>query len=402
MLLQAKATHQQTRAHNSGLVLRCLYDLGPISRADVARITWLTRTTVSEVVSEFLADGLVREVGRGPSSGGKAPILLEVVDDSRHVVALDLGERVFSGALVNLRGVVRRVVELPVDGRNGDDALLVLYRLIDDLAAGAGSTILGIGGVGTPGLVGLRDRHDPLGRQSRRQDLPLGSMLHDRYEQPISIANDSHAAALGEYLFTRKGRVDNLIAIKVGDGIGAGIVLGGQLFQGDGHGAGEIGHVAAVNDGRQCRCGRFGCLETVAGSRAIVLDATAAAELAPQSLLGRRLAQAGTLTLDDVKVALDAGDEPARQLVVAAGRALGSSIAALIGALNVNRILLLGSVPELGDVWLEAVRDEASRLVLGMLVDGTRIDLGRSADDVVLLGVSALLITRELDLVPRR
>lgn len=401
MLLQAKATHQQTRAHNQGLVLRTIYDLGPVSRADVSRITGLTRTTVSEVVTEFMGEGLVREIGRGPSSGGKAPILLEVVDDSRHVIGLDLGASAFTGALVNLRGEIRRVVELPVEGRNGDDALAVLYRLIDQLVAASESTILGVG-VGTPGIVDTETGTIRWAVNLDWQDLPLGRLLGERYELPVSIANDSRAAALGEYLFKREGRVENLIAIKVGDGIGAGIVLSGQLFAGDGHGAGEIGHVAAVDDGRLCRCGRFGCLETVAGSRGILIDATAAAQASPDSMLAARLAETGTLTLDDVKAALDGGDETARRVVVAAGRALGRSIASLIGALNVNRILLLGSVPELGDGWLDAVRDEASRRALGMLVEDTRIDLGRSADDVVMLGASALLITRELDLVPRR
>ena len=131
-----------------------------------------------------------------------------------------------------------------------------------------------------------------------------------------------------------------------------------------------------------------------------MIDATAAAEAAPHSLLAARLAETGALTLDDVK-ALDAGDETARRVVVAAGRALGRSVAGLIGALNVNRILLLGSVPELGDAWLDAVRDEASarpRNARRRHPDRS----GRSADDVVMLGASALLITRELDLVPRR
>jgi predicted NBD/HSP70 family sugar kinase len=188
----------------------------------------------------------------------------------------------------------------------------------------------------------------------------------------------------------------------VGQGIGAGIVLGGEVFQGDGHGAGEIGHVAVVDDGAQCRCGRFGCLETVASSRAIVAAATAAAAANPRSPLRSALDTRGEITLDDVRQALEAGDETAHAVVVAAGRALGRAIAGLIGALNVNRILLLGSVADLGDIWLEAVRDEASRRALGMLVEQTRIDLGRSADDVVMLGASALLMTRELGLVPRR
>src|SRR3712207_2944038 len=123
MALPAKATHQQTRAHNQALVLRTLFDHGPISRADVARRTGLTRTTVSDVVAEFLADGLAEETGRGPSSGGKAPILLRLVDDARRVVGVDLGEQAFSGAVVNLRGEFRREAAVPIDGSDGDEAL---------------------------------------------------------------------------------------------------------------------------------------------------------------------------------------------------------------------------------------------------------------------------------------
>ena len=110
MRLPAKATHAQTRQHNHRLVLRTLYDFGPISRAEVARSTGLTRTTVSDLVGDLLDDGIVEEVGRGPSSGGKAPILLSIIDDARQVIGLDLGEHTFTGALVNLRGDVRRVV----------------------------------------------------------------------------------------------------------------------------------------------------------------------------------------------------------------------------------------------------------------------------------------------------
>src|SRR5882672_5735552 len=88
----SKATHQQTRAYNAALVLRALYDFGPISRAEVARLSGLTRTTVGDVVGALIDEGLAREVGRGPSTGGKAPILLELIDGARHVIGLDLGE----------------------------------------------------------------------------------------------------------------------------------------------------------------------------------------------------------------------------------------------------------------------------------------------------------------------
>jgi N-acetylglucosamine repressor len=394
--LPAKATHAQTRQHNHRLVLRTVYDFGPISRAEVARSTGLTRTTVSDVVGDLLGDGIVEEVGRGPSSGGKAPILLSIVGDARHVIGLDLGEGTFAGALVNLRGEIRRVVELPVDGRNGDDALALVFRLVDELIAEAVSPPLGIG-VGTPGLVDTRTGTIRWAVNLDWQDLPLGGLLTERYGLPANVANDSQAAALAEYTFGADGRrLPNLITIKVGRGIGAGLVLNGSLFQGDGFGAGEIGHVAVVDDGAACRCGRFGCLETVASSSAIAARAAVLAVELGTPLAGR--SRAGELTFEDVVRAFDAGDPAARTAALEAARYLGQAIAGLIGALNIGRIVLDGPVTAFGEVWLATIADEARRRSLGLLSGDTEIAFGRLAPNVVVLGASALLITRELGL----
>ncbi|HEY7737319.1 MAG TPA: ROK family transcriptional regulator [Candidatus Limnocylindrales bacterium] len=400
MSLPAKATHQQTRAFNQGLVLRTLYDYGPVSRAEVARLTGLTRTTVSEIVGEFINEGLAREVGRGPSSGGKAPILIQVVDDSRYVIGLDLGEHAFTGALVNLRGEIRRIADAPVEGRDGGDALRTVERLVDDLLAAAPGTILGIG-VGTPGLVDTDSGTIRWAVNLDWQDLPLGRILRDRTGLPTYVANDSRAAAIGEYLFAPDRTAGSLVAIKVGLGIGAGIVLDGELFQGDGHGAGEIGHTGVVDDGAACRCGRFGCLETIASSRAIIAAAEEAARDEPGSALAGVLARR-PLTLDDVRDALAAGDEVARRVAVAAARPLGQVIAAVIGLLNVRRVVLLGSVSELGEPWLAAIRDEAARRSLRLLSDQTTIEIGRPHEHPVVLGATALLMTRELGLAAVR
>jgi N-acetylglucosamine repressor len=398
--LPAKATHQQTRAHNQGLVLRALYDQGPVSRAEIARLTGLTRTTVSDLVAEFIADGLAREVGRGPSSGGKAPILVEVDGDARHVIGLDLGERAFTGAIVNLHGSIRRTASQPIGGRDGDEALSALYRLLDELVGSERGALLGIG-IGTPGIVDPETGTIVWAVNLDWQDLHLGSMIRERYGVPTYVANDSRAAALAESLFSVERRSSNLIAIKVGNGIGAGLVLNGELFHGDGFGAGEIGHLGLVDDGDECRCGRFGCLETVASSRAILARATEAAREEPNGFLAARLRIAAELTLDDVRAGLDAGDEATRRVVVGAGRFLGQAVAGLVGALNVNQIVLIGAVAALGETWLEAVRGEMTRRSLGLLTGDTRIELGRTEHDVV-LGASALLMTRELGLVPVR
>jgi predicted NBD/HSP70 family sugar kinase len=399
MRLPAKATHAQTREHNHRLVLRTVYDFGPISRAEVARSTGLTRTTVSDVVTDLLEDGMVEEIGRGPSSGGKAPILLGIVGDARQVIGLDLGESTFTGALVNLRGEVRDVVELPVDGRNGEAALELVYRLVEELIRGASPTPLGIG-VGTPGLVDTRTGTIRWAVNLDWQDLPLGGLLSDRFGVAANVANDSQAAALAEYTFGADGRRrPNLITIKVGRGIGAGLVLNGTLFQGDGFGAGEIGHVAVVNDGAACRCGRFGCLETVASSRAIVERAAAlAAELGTPLASARSTPTGDGLTIDDVVRAFAAGDDAARTAALEAARFLGQAIANLIGALNIGRVVLDGPVTAFGDEWLATIADEARRRSLGLLSGDTEIEFGSLRPNVVVLGASALLITRELGL----
>ena len=165
--------------------------------------------------------------------------------------------------------------------------------------------------------------------------------------------------------------------------MGAGIVIDGRLFQGDGFGAGEIGHTTVHPDGAACRCGRRGCLETVVSSRAI-LD---------------RLAAAGwTGTLTDAQQALAAGDATVSEIVLAAGRELGRAVAWLIGALNLHRVVLVGSAAGFGEPWLTAVRDEATRGALPLLTRETVIEIGELHDDGVMLGASALLMTQELGL----
>lgn len=383
MALPTKATHQQTRAHNERLVVRTVYDLGPISRADVARQTGLTRTTVSDVVTGLIDEGVVREVGRGPSSGGKAPILLEVDRDARLVVGLDLGEERFAGSLVNLRGEIRRTVELAVAGRDGDDALELLFELIDQLLDGVTAPLLGIG-IGTPGLVDSRTGTIRRAVNLDWRDVPLGSIVAERYAVPVNVANDSQAAALAEYTYAGDARVPNLIAIRVGRGVGAGLVLRGALFQGDGSGAGEIGHTVVDPDGAACRCGRTGCLETVVGMRAIQARATAETGVAT--------------SVPDVAAAAERGEAWATAIVDDAASALGGAIAALIGALDIQRIVLLGPVTELGDRWLAGVRAVAASRALALLADEVEISVGRPTTNVVIRGASALLVARELGL----
>jgi glucokinase-like ROK family protein len=393
-----KATNQQTRAINHQLVLRTIYDRTPVSRAEVARLTGLTRTTVSDVVEQLLASGLVEEVGLGRSTGGKAPILLQVPEDARYLIGVDVGDTQLTGAIVDLRGAVRQRVGLPLDGRNGELALDRLENLLDQLTAAADRPLLGIG-IGTPGLIDTATGIVRWAVNLDWRDLPLAERLQQRYQLPVYVANDSHAAALAEFTFGGHDAVErpmrNMLVVKVGRGIGAGIVLNGVLYQGDGFGAGEIGHSSVADNHRPCRCGSSGCLETIASTRAVVQRVRELAPHAPESLL-HRPANPDGIGFDALADAFARGDQLATEVVTDAAHHLGRSIGALVGAFNIQHIVLVGEMTVFGDPWLAAIRREAHRSALALLADETTIEIGRLESNLVVLGAAALLMTREL------
>ena len=251
-----KATYLQTKNHNRDLVLRTIFENESISRAEVARVTRLTRTTVSEVVNGLLKEGLVEEIGKGESIGGKTPILLSVVADSRYMIGLNLAQDKFVGAIVNLRGELKEMLEVSVFDDDGQKALDSVYQIINQLIHRKYKPIIGIG-IGTPGLVMTREGIVLDAVNLDWHDLPLGDLLQKKYKLPVSILNDSQAAAIGEYAYGGKAEYgENLIVVNVKHGIGAGILINGRLFQGDGGGAGEIGHVVVQENGELCRCGK--------------------------------------------------------------------------------------------------------------------------------------------------
>src|SRR5512143_1930708 len=307
-----KATHQDTKEHNRDLVLKTIFETETVSRAEIARITRLTRTTVSDVVAGLLEEGLVREVGMGSSIGGKSPILLSLVKDSRYMISLNLGHDQFCGAVVNLRGEIKEMENVPVSGRDGEQALALVYEILDQLVGKQWAPMVGIG-VGTPGLVNTREGLVVNAVNLDWQNLPLAQLLQDRYHLPTHIMNDSQAAAIGEYVYGGGYATDeNLVVINVRQGIGAGILINGRLFQGDGGGAGEIGHVVVQENGLQCRCGKRGCLETIASVRAIVQRAQMLVADFPSSSLSQN---PENITLDSLDAAF-ASDDPLAQKVI--------------------------------------------------------------------------------------
>ena len=174
---------------------------------------------------------------------------------------------------------MHRIEQRGNGSQNGEETLAQTMHMIDEILAADDTPVLGLG-LGAPGVIvpstGVVRNAVNLGWY----DVPVRTLLEARYDLPVYVVNDSHAAALAEYTFGGERESDNLILLKVSQGIGAGIILGGRPFYGDGYGAGEIGHLVVQADGSRCTCGNHGCLETIAGTRAILRRAGEALQYA--------------------------------------------------------------------------------------------------------------------------
>jgi predicted NBD/HSP70 family sugar kinase len=223
-------------------------------------------------------------------------------------------------------------------------------------------------------------------------------MVRERYRLPVYIANDGHMLALAEYMFGEGQDAPNLVAIKVGQGIGAGIVLHGQPLASDTFSAGEIGHVVVDQRGARCRCGNSGCLEALANIPAIIRRAQESARGDPHSLLHGFAPSPEAITLDSVRQAFLAGDPAVRQIIVDTGCYLGVAVAHLLAILGIRRIVITGRIAAFGTVLRDSIQAEVARRVLPDLAETAEIEVLPQGGDAILLGAAALLLTNELGL----
>ena len=365
----AKTRHEATRLANRRLVLQTIFDDGPISRADLARATELGKATVSDITGVLITEGLIVEAGRGTSTGGKPPTLVELDPDGRFAVAIDLSRRPFEGALLNLRGRIVAQERGKAIQPTGREAVQELHQIIGDLVGVGGAPPLGIG-VALPGVV-VADGIVVESRQLGWTDLSLQDELEDVYGIPSYVASDTEAAAVAEFGRGRSDAEADLLYVKVDDRVAAALVAAGEIHRATRHGS-DLTHVQVQGASDPCVCGRQGCLGTVAAVEAV---------LGP----------------DFVDLSSDARQRLAAEVapeVVDAARAVGEVLAPTIAALDVERVVLGGAVSELSGV--PGLVAESIGRMIGWCPDVVLSGLGGSA---AVLGAGGMVLSGELGVV---
>jgi predicted NBD/HSP70 family sugar kinase len=393
----SKATLRQTRLHNTRLVLKTIFGHGAISRAEIARQTGLTRPTVSLAVKRLMERGLVAEIGQGASTGGKNPVLLSVVDDTHRIISLDLGADEFLGAVINLRGEILYRVRVPKPG-TGRQAVQQVLNLIQALTARANSPLTGIG-IGSPGLIDSEKGTILQAVNLAWEHLPLRALIAEHFECPIYIAKDSHLAAMAEYQARQGAGIRNLVVIKGGRGLGAGIIIQGQLFGGDRFGAGEIGHLPVHGGDRLCSCGQRGCLEQYASNQAILRDAQRLFEEPNQHHLHRLGDIPADLSFENLHAAGAFNRPEFVPLLENVGYYLGLGIAQLATMININRIVLAGQLAQLGPAFQSSVAASFEEHTLSHIAAEVVIELSALGKDVILRGAAAQVVSQEFNIL---
>ena len=222
------------------------------------------------------------------------------------------------------------------------------------------------------------------------KNLPLTHLLQERYDLPVCVLNDCQAAAIGEKTYgTNYQNDENLVLVKVHNGIGAGVIINGSVYHGDGGFAGEIGHIVIKRDGGElCRCGNRGCLETVASTQALIKHARKVINKYPKSILPQDPEE---ITLESIENAFKSKDSLAVSLVLETARSLGKAISMIVGVLNIQKIVLDGDMTRFGTPWLKVIRSEMMHYSLEYPLQSTRVEIGQLGENASILGAAAVL-----------
>ncbi|MGA5431037.1 ROK family transcriptional regulator [Streptomyces koyangensis] len=372
----------QSSLHRANLerVVRAVRLSGSLTQAEIARTTGLSAATVSNIVRELKESGTVEVTPT--SAGGRRARSVSLSGDAGIVIGVDFGHTHLRVAVGNLAHQILAEEAEPLDvdasaEQGFDRAELLVGRLLDATGVDR-AKVAGIG-LGVPGPIDVAS-----GMLGSTSILPGWSgtqpalALGERIGVPVAVDNDANLGALGELVWGSGRGVRDLAYIKVAGGVGAGLVIDGQIYRGPGGTAGEIGHITLDESGPVCRCGNRGCLETFTAARYVLplLEPTHGAGL----------------TMEKVVALAKEGDPGCRRVVADVGRYIGSGVASLCNLLNPSRVVLGGDLAEAGELVLGPIRTSVGRYAIPSAARQLELVPGSLGGRAEVLGALALAL----------
>jgi glucokinase-like ROK family protein len=379
-------------------VIRALRRQGRISRSEISNITGWSKAKASQEIRSLVDKGYLVEVGEGVSQGGRKPRLLHINNQLGYIAGIDVGATSLDIALADVTGLILRQCSETTDVHLSPETVLGrCSELLLELIQAQGATpdqILGIG-VGVPGPVDFARGvlvAPPL--MPEWENFPIRDFFKRTFLSAfVVVDNDVNIMALGEQRAGDGAGVDHFIFVKIGTGIGAGIISNGKIHRGSDGCAGDIGHICVDKKGPLCACGNTGCLEAMAAGPAIASKAIDAARNGISPILSQmREANRGGLRPEDVNAACREGDQAALDIIRESGKMIGDVLASLVNFFNPSHIFIGGGISNFGNHLLVAIRQAVLQRSLPLATTHLSIKFSRVGSNVGIIGAISLAL----------
>ncbi|MBK6645710.1 MAG: ROK family transcriptional regulator [Anaerolineales bacterium] len=398
MNLRNTADQAFVRETNLSLVLRLIHNQSPVSRAQMAGITGLNKSTVSSLVDELIERRLVHETGSNSGGAGRPATLLEINPQAGSIIGVELGVDFVSVAVTDVLGNILWRKREDARQEDGQEKMInqTLQIVKEAITAGKRKNyhFMGIG-LSTPGTVDVDKGLLIFAPNLHWHNVPFVRIFSEQAKLKVFVENDANAAAIAEHLFGTARQCQDFLFVFAGVGIGGGLFLNGKLYRGRNGYAGEIGHSPIMAEPSQtvCHCGNRGCWETYANQYSIIQRIQARLEVRRSSIIPKLMAdQNAPLSIPLIKQAADAGDREAIDSFTEAGHAMGQGFAGLINIFNPERIILGGPLSMAGEYLLPAIKETVALHALPEINKQVEILLSPFGPDASLIGAIAIVV----------
>ncbi|MCJ7736189.1 MAG: ROK family protein [Anaerolineae bacterium] len=387
---------ESLKTANQSRVFDILKSERVISRPKLAKAAGLSRATIAILTDELLDLGLVEEVGLGASTGGRPPVMLKFLPDAAYALGAHMYDSTWRIVITDLDAKIIHKLDAHIADSTPEAAVQALKTSVAEISTRTDAKLLLPAiGLGTPGLVDMREGIIKLAADIDWHDVPFGDMVQEALGLRTIVANRSKVGALAEYWHEAKHGISDLIYISIGTGIAAGIIHNGRLYVGANSSAGELGHLTVLPDGPICPCGNRGCLQQLVSGPAIA------------NLARRRLRKGGTsslraqfgthpelITAIDVFEAAERADPLAQEVVEEVASYMGIAIANLINLFNPELIVLGGPVGQAAAALIPPLTQEVRCRAMAYPLSVANIATSSLGMDASAIGASVLVLQR--------
>ncbi|WP_420645074.1 ROK family protein [Candidatus Leptofilum sp.] len=374
------------------LIVQSIRAKGPLSRTDLTQLLNYSRASLTTIVGTMVETGILHEVGEGRSAGGRRPLLLDINPQLGYVAGVDIGATSVDYALADFQGKIFERYSESCDVRMEPELFLnnvcdVVSKMLAKHEI-APERLVAIG-LGVPGPVEFAAGvliAPPL--MPSWEGYPIKSFFRPKFPNAkVVVDNDVNIMAKGEQKAGNGQGVENFLFVKIGTGIGCGIISNGRIYRGNDGCAGDIGHICVDYNGPICHCGNQGCLEYLAAGPAIAAQGIEKAQAGQSPFLAQRMQENdGELTAADVGEAAAAGDRAANEIIRTTGRMIGGVLAGLVNFYNPKAIFIGGGVSKIGYTLLSTIRQATLRRATALSTRRLQVEYSQLGDDTGVVG----------------